>query len=257
MRTCKLSRRRDANAGFTLLELGIVLAVIGILSAILVPSFTGIVERARQTAAQQNCRLYAEQFAFYLFDEAGEGELGDYIFVSGNYAFCVENGAFREADYAAKDGKLLSEDGKPIEGSNKEAGVSLVTDLPDDLMQDLVTVYEVYTEPELPEIPAAPSGIEESPGYKEAHLRCKTVMSTQKDKYLFQDRTVFVYGEFAFVLQEAELQPCGLETSEGGLLSPSKYGLTKLNIPASESEGGVVVYVTDESQEWITQMGID
>ena len=89
MRTCKLSRRRDANAGFTLLELGIVLAVIGILSAILVPSFTGIVERARQTAAQQNCRLYAEQFAFYLFDEAGEGELGDYIFVSGNYAFCV------------------------------------------------------------------------------------------------------------------------------------------------------------------------
>ena len=156
MRTCKLSRRRDANAGFTLLELGIVLAVIGILSAILVPSFTGIVERARQTAAQQNCRLYAEQFAFYLFDEAGEGELGDYIFVSGDYAFCVENGAFREADYAAKDGKLLSEDGKPIEGSNKEAGVSLVTDLPDELTQDLVTVYEVYTEPELPDLPQEP-----------------------------------------------------------------------------------------------------
>ena len=120
-----------------------------------------------------------------------------------------------------------------------------------------MTVYKVYTEPELPEIPEAPSGIEESSGYKEAYQRCKTVMSTQKDKYLFQDRTVFVYGEFAFVLQEAELQPCGLETSEGGLLSPSKYGLSKLGIPASESEGGVVVYVTDKSQEWITEMGID
>lgn len=243
MRTCKLSRRRDANAGFTLLELGIVLAVIGILSAILVPSFTGIVERARQTAAQQNCRLYAEQFAFYLFDEAGEGELGDYIFVSGNYAFCVENGAFREADYAAKDGKLLSEDGKPIEGSNKEAGVSLVTDLPDELTQDLVTVYEVYTEPELPDLPQEP---ETNTAYETAREKCLAVLQKYMSELVFRDGTVFTYGEYAFELAKGSLEDSSLTVSNGTIV-PEELDGRVLHPDLQEVDlNGVKVYITRE-----------
>ena len=243
MRTCKLSRRRDANAGFTLLELGIVLAVIGILSAILVPSFTGIVERARQTAAQQNCRLYAEQFAFYLFDEAGEGELGDYIFVSGNYAFCVENGAFREADYAAKDGKLLSGDGEPIEGSNKEAGVSLVTDLPDELTQDLVTVYEVYTEPELPDLPQEP---ETNTAYETAREKCLAVLQKYMPELGFRDGTVFTYGEYAFEYAKGSLQDSSLTVSNGTIV-PEELDGRILHPDLQEADlGGVKVYITQE-----------
>ena len=243
MRTCKLSRRRDANAGFTLLELGIVLAVIGILSAILVPSFTGIVERARQTAAQQNCRLYAEQFAFYLFDEAGEGELGDYIFVSGDYAFCVENGAFREADYAAKDGKLLSEDGEPIEDTNKEAGVSLVTDLPEDLTQDLVTVYEVYTEPELPDLPQEP---ETDSAYETAREKCRAVLQKYMTEFGFQSGTVFTYGEYAFEFAEASLQDSSLTVSNGTIV-PEELDGRILHPDLQEADlGGVKVYITQE-----------
>ena len=243
MRTCKLSRRRDANAGFTLLELGIVLAVIGILSAILVPSFTGIVERARQTAAQQNCRLYAEQFAFYLFDEAGEGELGDYIFVSGNYAFCVENGAFREADYAAKDGKLLSGDGKPIEGSNKEAGVSLVTDLPDDLTQDLVTVYEVYTEPELPDLPQEPGT---NTAYETAREKCLAVLQKYMSELVFRDGTVFTYGEYAFELEKGSLEDSSLTVSNGTIVPEEQDGRVQHPDLQGVDLNGVKVYITQE-----------
>lgn len=243
MRTCKLSRRRDANAGFTLLELGIVLAVIGILSAILVPSFTGIVERARQTAAQQNCRLYAEQFAFYLFDEAGEGELGDYIFVSGNYAFCVENGAFREADYAAKDGKLLSGDGEPIEDSNKEVGVSLVTDLPDDLTQDLVTVYEVYTEPELPDLPQEPGT---NTAYETAREKCLAVLKKYMSELGFQSGTVFTYGEYAFEFAEGSLQDSSLTVSNGTIVPEELDGRVQHPDLQGVDLNGVKVYITQE-----------
>lgn len=249
MRTCKLSRRRDANAGFTLLELGIVLAVIGILSAILVPSFTGIVERARQTAAQQNCRLYAEQFAFYLFDEAGEGELGDYIFVSGNYAFCVENGAFREADYAAKDGKLLSGDGEPIEGSNKEAGVSLVTDLPDELTQDLVTVY-VRTDGEADDA-EGPSSAEEPDGQeqvtgeaarKAALDACEKLLNAIMSTYQFQAGTIFACGNYAFEYKNGILADSAL-VAENGELKEIPSGMKKFE---TGSDGtGVTIYVKD------------
>ena len=113
-------RKRDANAGFTLLELTIVLAVIGILSAILIPSFTGIVQRAE--------------------DEGGLSFDG-YIFVSGDFAYCVENGELVGSDYEAEDGALIGSDGEPVVGSDDELGIAKVDPLPVSLRQDSVSVY--------------------------------------------------------------------------------------------------------------------
>ena len=141
MRTRKLPRKRDANAGFTLLELAIVLAVIGILSAILIPSFTGIVQRAEETAARQNCRIFAQSYALYLAEDEGGLSFDGYIFVSGDFAYCVESGELVGSDYEAEDGALIGSDGEPVVGSDDELGIAKVDPLPVSLRQDSVSVY--------------------------------------------------------------------------------------------------------------------
>ena len=42
--------------GFTIVELVIVIAVIGILAAVLIPTFTNVVENSRKTAVQEEAR---------------------------------------------------------------------------------------------------------------------------------------------------------------------------------------------------------
>ena len=57
--------KRNNKKGFTIVELVIVIAVIAILSAVLIPTFTGIVDKAEATADLQNARnAYTE----YLVD---------------------------------------------------------------------------------------------------------------------------------------------------------------------------------------------
>ena len=56
--------------GFTIVELVIVIAVIAILAAVLIPTFSGIVEKAQKSAVLQEARnLYTEVYA----DDLGDG----------------------------------------------------------------------------------------------------------------------------------------------------------------------------------------
>lgn len=50
--TCTLSRRLNAEEGYTLTELMIVLVVIGVLTLIALPRFMGVATRAKMTEAQ-------------------------------------------------------------------------------------------------------------------------------------------------------------------------------------------------------------
>lgn len=57
--------KRNNKKGFTIVELVIVIAVIAILSAVLIPTFTGVVDKAEAAADLQNARnAYTE----YLVD---------------------------------------------------------------------------------------------------------------------------------------------------------------------------------------------
>lgn len=48
--------KRNLRKGFTVVELVIVIAVIGILSAVLIPTFVGLTDRANKAALQENLR---------------------------------------------------------------------------------------------------------------------------------------------------------------------------------------------------------
>ena len=48
--------KKNNKKGFTIVELVIVIAVIAILAAVLIPTFTGVTERAKESAAMQNAR---------------------------------------------------------------------------------------------------------------------------------------------------------------------------------------------------------
>ena len=78
--------------GFTIVELVIVIAVIAILAAVMIPTFTGIVDKAQKSAALQEARTMMTE---YIALKNGSPESTYYIKIvntSGTYYFLVNNG---------------------------------------------------------------------------------------------------------------------------------------------------------------------
>ena len=84
--------KKSNKKGFTLVELVIVIAVIGILAAVLIPTITSVVSKAEKTTAETEARnIYAQaisvsnSFDAYCKDhekdklETDELQIGDYI----------------------------------------------------------------------------------------------------------------------------------------------------------------------------------
>ena len=62
-------KNRKAKKGFTIIELVIVIAVIGILAAVLIPTFSGVIEKANESAAMQAAR---NEYELFLAEHAAE-----------------------------------------------------------------------------------------------------------------------------------------------------------------------------------------
>ena len=71
---------RQQNAGFTLIELVIVMAVIGVLAAVAVPSFIGAIRNAREAVLKEDLHVMRAAIDSYTMDkQKGPQSLDDQI----------------------------------------------------------------------------------------------------------------------------------------------------------------------------------
>ena len=222
MKLREIRKKNAHNAGFTLLELVIVLAVIAILSAILIPTFTDVISRAKETAARQNCRSVAQQYMLYRLEEGDSSDLGGYLFISGDYAFVLENGELRETEVSEEDGIISIKDGESSFFCEEQT-------LPSVIATGGVKVYFVAE--------------------KVAYEKCRAAMRLASgDMGVNITKCVFVYGSYVFHVSDGTLQKMdGVTASDGLLQGAAAETYQRDNRFTEVDTAGVVIYTSDAS----------
>lgn len=118
-----MNMNKKNRKGFTIVELVIVIAVIAILAAVLVPTFSNVVGSANDAAIKQEVRnLYTE----YVADAAAGGSYSDDVVIKiDNKYYAVDNGVlvgstagYEKPEDAAKEiGAQASESYTVYDGS--------------------------------------------------------------------------------------------------------------------------------------------
>ena len=222
MKLREIRKKNAHNAGFTLLELVIVLAVIAILSAILIPTFTDVISRAKETAARQNCRSVAQQYMLYRLEEGDSSDLGGYLFISGGYAFVLENGELREAEVSEEDGIISIKDGESSFFCEEQT-------LPPVIATGGVKVYFVAE--------------------KVAYEKCRAAMRLANGVGDVDiTKCVFVYGSYVFHAPDGILKKMDGITASDGRLQGAAAETYRLDNRFTEVDtDGVVIYTSDET----------
>ena len=73
--------RKMNKKGFTIVELVIVIAVIAILSAVLIPTFSGVVAEANETAVKSDAAAAIKQFQYDNAETIAENDKLNFIYV--------------------------------------------------------------------------------------------------------------------------------------------------------------------------------
>ena len=96
-------KMHNKKRGFTIVELVIVIAVIAILSAVMVPTFSGIVKKAKASAREQKATsTYHAAIAYATegsFDNGDEDKADAYVVITegtDTYYFAIEGGVIAD-----------------------------------------------------------------------------------------------------------------------------------------------------------------
>ena len=89
--------KKTNKKGFTIVELVIVIAVIAILAGVLIPTFTSVTNRAKESAALQKARTAYTAVSVYDIDakqdNVADNEVGEnYVIEVDGYYFAVTDG---------------------------------------------------------------------------------------------------------------------------------------------------------------------
>lgn len=110
--------KKSNKKGFTIVELVIVIAVIAILAAVLIPTFSNVVEKANESKDMQQARnAYEEWLATQIGEKDFNMEKVNLCIESGKYYFKVIEGQF--------DATASSTDIKTYTPSGASAAVNL------------------------------------------------------------------------------------------------------------------------------------
>ena len=140
--------KKTNKKGFTIVELVIVIAVIAILSAVLIPTFTNVTKNAKKSAALQEA---TSALTVVLTEEQGmlDSTKTYYFEVKNNtetYWFTVANGkltALENAPTVTDNDKVYTKTSVVIDDNNDEDATN---DIKTTALEDLstnVTVYKV------------------------------------------------------------------------------------------------------------------
>lgn len=100
--------------GFTIVELSIVIAVIAILSAVLVPTFSGVIKNAKNSAAIQEARNAYTEYTLACTENDTDAET-TVIYKADNGKFVViNNGQVNETAFASEE-KAIEELGYTLD----------------------------------------------------------------------------------------------------------------------------------------------
>lgn len=129
--------------GFTIVELVIVIAVIAVLAAVLIPTFSGVVNRANESAAMQQAEIaYKNLLATYAGVEEdnplGSGTTTNWNFYIhvGKYYFEVEEGQFQTTTLTEDDMKEITGTGITIYTLTAQSETLATTDNGDLVTED-------------------------------------------------------------------------------------------------------------------------
>ena len=86
--------KKTTKRGFTIVELVIVIAVIAILAAVLIPTFSGVISDAKDSSFRQAAR---NAYIQYVADDS-EAAGGDFLYVDGDKIAAINNGNFELDD---------------------------------------------------------------------------------------------------------------------------------------------------------------
>ncbi len=94
--------------GFTITELVIVIAVIAILAAVLIPTFSSIIKKANDSAALQEARSTYSVYVANVDYAAGETAEEDLVIKVGEKYLAVDDGELEDDVYASADAAAVA-----------------------------------------------------------------------------------------------------------------------------------------------------
>ena len=136
---------KKMKKAFTITELVIVIAVIAILAAVLIPTFTTVVNKANESAAMQEAKSsWTGYSADIIVNTPAEDQ--DFLFVNDDYVFVVENGNFQvEPIKEIKASEIAKDKTVEINGTSYTIGEALTS----EAFSEGTTVYPL-TDPANP-----------------------------------------------------------------------------------------------------------